>query len=459
MKAFLLLILLLAFSSAEAATYYVRTDGHDTNCNGTADAAEAAAPNCAWLTIGKAETSVSGTNTIIVGNGSYTENLTIDASGTDASNLLTFRAQNNRLAIITGTVVISGNYVKFDGFKVLKPDSVEKTISMTGTYITTTNCYFDLKPSWTPYAQTDVHVAMSGSHNTATNNYITHGCQGAGVGGSYNTFSNNEIDHPTLIYNGNCGDIDFVRVFGDHHVFSGNYFHGLVPEENGAAHTDAFQSFDNAGQTISDTLFENNIMTLVENSCWILSMTYNKSAANTGIVIRNNVCYSSTNYCADLKYVSFEFYNNTCVILHAGYGIEVAADGDHTGKVKNNIFIALDDESVSPVPYSCKNATQGTDCKNNILWAPNFITRYDGETYVGDTVNTDPLLTNIAGGVFTLQSGSPARTGGVDLSATGFSTDVRGVARPQGATWSRGAYEYYEQGSIHGVTSMGVSKK
>ena len=39
-------------------TYFVRTDGHDTNCNGTADTPDgSAAPNCAFLTISRAHTT------------------------------------------------------------------------------------------------------------------------------------------------------------------------------------------------------------------------------------------------------------------------------------------------------------------------------------------------------------------------------------------------------------------
>ena len=65
LHAFLLFCLLT--SPAFAATYYVRGDGHDTNCNGTADDAAAAAPNCAWLTIAHAaDTVAEATHTISV---------------------------------------------------------------------------------------------------------------------------------------------------------------------------------------------------------------------------------------------------------------------------------------------------------------------------------------------------------------------------------------------------------
>lgn len=47
-------VLSIVFSSfSHAATYYVRTDGHDTNCNGSADASSASTPNCAFLTVQK----------------------------------------------------------------------------------------------------------------------------------------------------------------------------------------------------------------------------------------------------------------------------------------------------------------------------------------------------------------------------------------------------------------------
>jgi hypothetical protein len=62
---------------AAARTYYVRDDGHDTNCNGLSNAAAASAPACAFLTIQKAIDVVAALDlsiynvTIQVGAGTF----------------------------------------------------------------------------------------------------------------------------------------------------------------------------------------------------------------------------------------------------------------------------------------------------------------------------------------------------------------------------------------------------
>ncbi|MBI3424585.1 MAG: putative Ig domain-containing protein, partial [Acidobacteria bacterium] len=64
--------------AAFATTYFVRTDGSDTLCNGLTNASAAAAPNCAFLTIGKAVATSAAGDTINVGAGTYVENPAIN---------------------------------------------------------------------------------------------------------------------------------------------------------------------------------------------------------------------------------------------------------------------------------------------------------------------------------------------------------------------------------------------
>lgn len=85
MKKLLTILCALGFlavaGSASAATYYVRTDGNDTLCNGSDDVeySAGAAPTCAWASPQKALLSagdggmVAGTNTLYVKNGTYAD--------------------------------------------------------------------------------------------------------------------------------------------------------------------------------------------------------------------------------------------------------------------------------------------------------------------------------------------------------------------------------------------------
>src|SRR5213593_2156895 len=56
---------------ALAKVIHVRMDGHDTSCNGTANAAASAAPNCAYSTLNKGYQSSSAGDTVAVHAGTY----------------------------------------------------------------------------------------------------------------------------------------------------------------------------------------------------------------------------------------------------------------------------------------------------------------------------------------------------------------------------------------------------
>lgn len=65
---------------------------------------------------------------------------------------------------------------------------------------------------------------------------------------------------------------------------------------------------------------------------------------------------------------------------------------------------------------------------------------------IADTDATDPLFVNAAIDDFHLQSGSPCRDTGTNLSASGITDDLDSVAR--GALYDQGAYEFAGVGSI-----------
>lgn len=102
---------------ALATSYYIRTDGNNSNA-GTTDSAGGA-----WATFGKcASTAVAG-DTCIVGNGTYVEGeVAFNTSGTSGSRI-TLQAQNKHQAILSSTsgcaanISIAANYVTIDGIR------------------------------------------------------------------------------------------------------------------------------------------------------------------------------------------------------------------------------------------------------------------------------------------------------------------------------------------------------
>lgn len=91
------LVIFLWIVPASAATYYVRTDGNNSNA-GTTDSAWGA-----WLTIGKCVTDMVAGDTCIVGNGTYVSGSINFATSGSEGNPITLRAQNKHQAIISST--------------------------------------------------------------------------------------------------------------------------------------------------------------------------------------------------------------------------------------------------------------------------------------------------------------------------------------------------------------------
>jgi len=83
------------FPTGTGSDYYVRTDGHDTNCDGSQNEA-AGDGTCAFLTITKAESMVSAGDIVHVQPGVYHEMVTVNVSG-DASNYIKFVGENGRV--------------------------------------------------------------------------------------------------------------------------------------------------------------------------------------------------------------------------------------------------------------------------------------------------------------------------------------------------------------------------
>lgn len=91
---------------ASAATYYVRTDGHDTNCAGTHDASDASTVTnqCAWLTIDKAIDTVASGDTINVASGTYVQSGGYLNVTTDQNNkTITLVGDSTNRPLITGS--------------------------------------------------------------------------------------------------------------------------------------------------------------------------------------------------------------------------------------------------------------------------------------------------------------------------------------------------------------------
>lgn len=128
-RVYLALIVLLALTAApilhhtgaSAATpIYVRPDGDDINCNGEVNSPASASSNCAFQTINYAISQVDTGGTVLVGAGTYIENIVVNRSiileGINDPNDLD-------AAVIDGTIDITSDNVNISQLRI-EPGSV-----------------------------------------------------------------------------------------------------------------------------------------------------------------------------------------------------------------------------------------------------------------------------------------------------------------------------------------------
>lgn len=171
-KLFVILALLLISVPAWSATYYVRTDGHDTasGLNNTNDAATGA-----WLTIKKGAATASAGDTVIINNGTYAEGLVTFSRSGAAGSKISFRAANSRQAQLNGGIKITGSYVRVEGLKIAYASGMTSS------------------PAW-----------AAGSNNEIRNNWIENP-RGAGESGrtdriTFSTATTSQIRNSAFIW-------------------------------------------------------------------------------------------------------------------------------------------------------------------------------------------------------------------------------------------------------------------
>lgn len=413
---------------AESATYYVSTGGSDSNV-GT--------ESSPWKTIQKCASMMSGGDTCIVKDGTYTEKVTINRSG-EAGKIINLRAENKWGAVVgkaEGAFEITGSYIRIDGFKATGMTVQYGTcVHVTGSNVHLTNLYVD--------QSNYLGVHLRGTSNNLSSSYF-YKCQFAiQIMGSSHTIENNEV---YKVKQWQAADADYMRFFGSYHIIRNNYFHGTdFVYDSPTAHVDCFQNFDNnaAEHAISNVVIEHNWCSEAGQGMMLEGRTYHRS---DGLVVRNNVFANYKAFgAAVVSILNAKFYNNT---FAANGGLHGVVCGEQSScEVKNNIFYNLD--AGTEYPYFCGVAdgsimidgAVGAPGKNNLLYSS--LRRYTG--FSNDVINKDPLFINPATNNFKLRANSPAKDAGRVIAGWVAPTDKDGVPRPQGIAWDIGAYEYRE---------------
>lgn len=426
---------LFSVSNVAATTYYVTKNGSDNN-QGT--------ESQPWLTIQKAARVMVAGDSVIIGPGIYEETVYVTSHSGNADKRITFKADSDVVfkgAWTIGSYSTPRHYITIDGFHF-----IEATVTMRGDYNIIQNCVFE-GPTGNLAISKHPTVDPPSSNVTIRGNVFRN--FGKVVVVSTGTKTSN-----ILIQNNTWTNIegDAIRLFGNGHIFRGNVITGL--KETGF-HADMFQVYDNNGEISTNMLIEGNIF---KNSTGALCMVQNRSGKSniSNWIWRNNVIWDVRG-AGQISVPYFKFYNNTFV----GSGGNTVGpllfryDGDseysyaHDTTIINNIFVGCgsypDGDNGGWYHFIDRPLETFTGLRADF----NYVTKSEFGNYAqrqgfidkeSHGINGgDPRFISIATGNFELGEGSPAVDSGTVVE--GFSVDFRGVARPQGNRWDRGAFE------------------
>jgi len=268
----------------------------------------------------------------------------------------------------------------------------------------------------------------------------------------------NEISR--LVWAEGLGDADYIRFWGEGHVFRRNYLHGTRKEEVGKAHVDGWQTYSvNPGEYARDVLIEGNILTGYFAHGVILEAKKEWDGlafSCEGMTVRNNVFAGGRTVARVVGARDVRISNNTFItvnIVPVGGGIAFMGSVDGaaaTGSVKNNIFYDSGWYRIQVFRVDPGCALEG---ERNLLFIPSSPSFFHEQNLPKDVLNQNPSLVDVAnplgpdGKPFTaddgylLKPGSPCIDAGVKLDDAVVAKDIFGTTRPQGAGWDIGAQE------------------
>lgn len=381
----------IAVQAAQAATYYVASNGSDSN-PGTLGQP--------FRTMKKGISVLKPGDTTYVRTGTYAESFDTNRfdfpSGTSWTSAV-------KVAVYPGeTVILRGGfnfgkepdqYIIIDGF-IIEAGQRGTAVAITqgSNHIRIQNC--EIRNS-------DGGITLFWGNNN-------------GLSSDYNEILNNHIHHIGTSIGYTHADGFTSPGYGRAHAIymstSNNIIHGNHIHDAGeyGIHQWTFEPhFSNNNVIASNRIHSNGKNTSRYGYVCCGGITISRG---TGTIVANNVVYnhfkSGISIGSTAKNV--KVFNNT-IVDYAGNPYAIHAISGGSGEIKNNISY--------PRPNSIP---AGFTASNNLT--------------------TDPKFVNAAGGDFHVQAGSPAIDAGQTLAEV--TNDFEGGARPAGAAYDIGAYEF-----------------
>jgi hypothetical protein len=427
------MIFLLFHGVSEASTFYVRTDGNNSICNGLADASATTAPNCAKTTIQASVDLAYAGDTVIVRSGNYSS-FSTTRSGS-AGQLISIRGASGETVNVS-KISAAHPYNKIEGFRVTggggQSDPAIK-ISAANTWIYRNiirgngiACWgVATYPKW--YNDLIIEGNIFEGDNTAGTTFEV--C--INIGGNNNRITRN-------VFRGLNGPERAIEFYG-HSVlidYNEGYNWNMTLDWN-KVHPDIFQIASNAGST--GVVIENNYF----HDLGPAQIGNIFAEGNFEWTFRNNIF---ANVGAGIRaYVNgLKFYNNlffNCANAFPSEKNAILFGGYYTGNtdVRNNSFVG------------CGYGDSNNSGFHNGKGGYNFVSTITGGAKTGlytasnDVVggnlgffnpNKNCYLNNCN---FQITDQSSMVMKGVAISE--FSVDYLGAARPSNESWDIGPFQ------------------
>ena len=429
---FVLLLTFYFISTGWAATYYVSSNGIDSNSGTTVDAP--------FKTIQFAVNIAVAGDSIFITPGNYNERVQTKNSGTNDNYI---SIGGSKSAIINNGFDIKHAYIKINNLTIRGNglSNNQYVLYFDGaSYCNISNNIIEYTmPTETASNVGGIQLAADTSHITINNNIIR-GMRATTIvtngSSSSHVFDNNIITGRQDA----DGDMDVFRVYGHDHTISKNdvsNFSGGIRE-----HLDFVQTFAtiedpnrDSYNILIDSNFVHNLAGQIGDIQCILSPNIHDWT------FRNNVFANITGTFA-VGIPRVFFYNNTFykVSITHPFSFRII-EGTHNGiegVVKNNLFVNCADGRTDAGWYG-KQADTVVDY-NYVACGDSFMPPDEYFDEIHGIEGGDPKFVDISNNAFQLKSDSPAKDSGATL--TDFSVDKDGTTRPQGSAWDIGAYEY-----------------
>jgi hypothetical protein len=436
--------------AAAQTTYYVRTDGSNSNA-GTSNTAGGA-----WLTVDFCADNMVAGDTCRVQTGTYAAAVTPADSGT-SGNVITLVAD--------GTVTTCGwtftniSYVRMIGFTVNGTVGGCST-SARGVLLAGTNTGIEV---WNNNLISTGGIGLGTTERCnkciILGNVVDQVRVGFGDGmgiiirGDDSLIGYNEVDG---------ADADAFAFHGDNQRWFNNYTHDLF--ENGGAHSDIFQ-FGSASQGLTNLVVEGTFQVGVGNvgdehtsqiSC--AGSGAGSCGTVTNIIYRNNVWHDLSNAThginaaidGDIAYTRL-YHNTTARAQMNTTSVEAAVVTLTAGVTNVHIYNEINYQAWSPdvttavEVYRHDNGAPAFTLGYNLAYDPDGSVTFHAEwtAQTGDQSNVNPNFSDFASDDFTLGAGSGdganARgTGGPLTTTTGTGTSTIVTLAANGGGFFRG---------------------